>query len=74
MSAQSEFRGFVCWEADELPRIIDTEALQPSEGVFLATHHPMKMFRRTGGQAEPELYNEERFYEAFVSEAEFLAL
>ena len=42
------FRGYVCWEGKDDHRIesvLNPDALQTSEAVFLATHHPMKMLR-----------------------------
>lgn len=33
-----------CWEADDVTRVISTEALEGHEGVFLATHTPIEGF------------------------------
>lgn len=41
------FQNVVCWSAARAERVMDTEALQPPDDVFLATHHPVPMFRTT---------------------------
>lgn len=45
------FRNFVCWKSEALPHVLNTEALQMDDHIFLATHHPVQMKRaeaRTG--------------------------
>jgi len=41
------FQNFVCWDPEWVERVMNTEALQPPVPVFLAVHHPVKMFRTT---------------------------
>jgi len=56
------FENVVCWNRDVVPRIIDTEATETSEDSFLATHHPVTMFRVQGvgaGAARPRITQNE---------------
>lgn len=59
---REEFRRFVCWSPNRVAQVIDTEALQTSPEVFLATHSPLPMFRGdlSGGDALRE-YDEHAF-------------
>ncbi len=48
------FRNVICWDQGMVPRVIDTEATETSQEVFLATHHPVGMFRNHGLGARAE--------------------
>ncbi|MGW3809336.1 protein DpdH [Micromonospora sp. NPDC005113] len=51
----SGFAGFVCWEEKTVAATIATEAVSPSDNVFLATHAPLDIHRTTvlSGQTGP---------------------
>lgn len=74
------FQNVVCWSAGRVERVMDTEALQPPDDVFLATHHPAPMFRTTltslysGNRADLTsrvLYSESDLLRDFLSPKEF---
>lgn len=61
------FKGVVCWREDMVAKAMDTEALQTSRAIFLATHHPIRMYRASnvqGGRSEPD--DEHRFLKDFL--------
>lgn len=68
-----EFRNFVCWKPDVLGRVLDTEALEVSDEIFLATHHPTKLYRQDIFQAStaPLAYNEEDLLRDFLQPENF---
>lgn len=43
----SDFAGYVCWEEQTVAATIATEAVSPSDNVFLATHAPLDIQRTT---------------------------
>lgn len=43
----SDFAGFVCWAEQTVAATIATEAVSPSDNVFLATHAPLDIHRIT---------------------------
>lgn len=61
----SELTGYVCWSRENVFATIATEAVSPSDSVFLATHAPLDILRvsATGRQSHTE---------HVVSEAELL--
>lgn len=63
---------FVCWRQERLGTVMDTEALQPSRSVFLATHHPIRMYRAShlsdGARTD---YDEQQFLKDFLRPADF---
>ncbi len=73
------FQQFVCWKSDWAERVMNTEALQPPTHVFLAVHHPVKMFRTTltalykGQSAErgSAVYTERQFLDELLRPKEF---
>jgi hypothetical protein len=74
------FRKFVCWLPETIESVLDTEALQPAEHVFMATHHPVKMFRTTltalysgaGAAGQPRAaYSEEQLLRDFLAPKDF---
>ncbi|QDV37414.1 protein DpdH [Tautonia plasticadhaerens] len=74
------FRRFVCWQPAWVEQVMDTEALQPADHVFAATHHPVKMSRSTltalyGGdrpdRAAQAAYPEEQLLRDFLAPKEF---
>jgi hypothetical protein len=71
------FQNFVCWDPDWVDQVMNTEALQPSEAVFLAVHHPSKMVRTTyaalyqGRSDQGALYTEQRFIDDLLRPNDF---
>jgi hypothetical protein len=67
------FRNFVCWKPDVLGRVLDTEALEVPDEIFLATHHPIKLYRQDLLQSNtlPVVYDEEDFLRDFLRPASF---
>jgi AAA domain len=43
----SDFRGFLCWDQARVIDTISTEAVTPSREVFIATHAPLRIRRRS---------------------------
>lgn len=66
------FRTFVCWQADQVRRVMDTEALQTPDHVFLATHNPiiMRLQSLTEHKALQE-YSEQQFLDDFLGTPDF---
>lgn len=61
------FEGFVCWNPDLIQRVMNTEALQTENAVFLATHHPVRMYRQSLKQVDArEEYDQSRFLKDFL--------
>ncbi len=60
------FRGFVCWKEDRIESVLNPDALQTSEAVFLATHHPMRMLRDSSLP-----YDERSFLEEFLKPRDY---
>ena len=66
------FEGFVCWSESQIARVMNTEALQTEDPVFLATHHPVRMYRQSLRRTEVhEPYDQRRFLEDFLSQKSF---
>jgi hypothetical protein len=63
---------FVCWRQERLDAVMDTEALQPSRATFLATHHPIRMYRASdiAGGTKTD-YDERTFLSDFLKPPEF---
>jgi hypothetical protein len=61
------FERVVCWEPSRIQQVMNTEALQPRNEVFLATHHPVRMYRgnRVGDARVP--YDQEAFRRDFLA-------
>ena len=63
------FAGFLCWDPTDVDGAVPWDAASPSDALFLATHHPMRLTRLPlrsleGGQ----LITEEDFLQDFLSE------
>ncbi|MBR8833659.1 MAG: hypothetical protein DSM106950_06375 [Stigonema ocellatum SAG 48.90 = DSM 106950] len=66
------FQNFVCWNTDMIRRVMDVEATQPSNHLFLATHHPVAMYRQELIKASSRVeYDEEKFLKDFIAEKDF---
>ncbi|MFZ1976297.1 MAG: protein DpdH [Candidatus Acidiferrales bacterium] len=60
------FRGYVCWKEDRIESVLNPDALQTSDAVFLATHHPMTMLRDSSLP-----YDERSFLEEFLKPRDY---
>lgn len=67
------FQKFVCWNLDKVRRVMDVEATQPPNHLFLATHHPIAMYRQELIKAPSRVaYDEEKFLKDFLAEKDFV--
>lgn len=66
------FNRYVCWRVDRARKVMDTEALQTPDHVFLATHNPMTMYLQslTDVNVKQE-YNEQQFLSGFLKPDDF---
>ena len=63
------FINHVCWKTERLIDVMNTEALQVSEEIFLATHHPVLMTKVKGHITALQL-TEEQFCREFLADYE----
>lgn len=67
------FSKYICWKTDMVRQVMDVEATQPEDHIFLATHHPTKMYRQNITEAQSRVpYDEERFLEDFLETPDFV--
>jgi hypothetical protein len=69
-----KFSNFTCWATERIERVMETEALQiTDDGVFLATHHPLTMIRRSWMDADDSIaYTEEQFLRDFLKPRDYV--
>jgi hypothetical protein len=66
------FTKFVCWDVDRVRRVMGVEATQTPDSIFLATHHPIAMYRQELIDAPSQVtYSEEQFLKDFLAEQDF---
>lgn len=66
------FQNFVCWHFAQVQRVMNVEATQPPDHIFLATHHPIAMKRGELIKGESEIrYSENRFLKDFLGTDDF---
>ena len=66
------FTKFVCWDVDRVRRVMGVEATQTPDSIFLATHHPIAMYRQELIDAPSRVpYSEEQFLKDFLAEKDF---
>jgi energy-coupling factor transporter ATP-binding protein EcfA2 len=66
------FTKFVCWDVERVRRIMGVEATQTPDSIFLATHHPIAMYRQELIEAPSRVsYSEEQFLKDFLAEQDF---
>ncbi|MBA2747784.1 MAG: hypothetical protein H0U45_03355 [Tatlockia sp.] len=66
------FQNFVCWNFDGVQRVMNVEATQPPDYVFLATHHPVAMKKGELIKSRTEFfYNEQDFLKDFLATQDF---
>lgn len=66
------FQNYVCWRSENVHRILNIEATQSPDHIFLATHHPIVMKRGEliSGGVETS-YNENDFLKEFLASPDF---
>ncbi|GAB6179920.1 hypothetical protein JCM14036_12390 [Desulfotomaculum defluvii] len=63
------FQNVRCWDPDLVGKVMDTEALQISDAIFMATHHPAKMYRQDLRLADSHIaYDEKQFLVDFLDD------
>ncbi|PAX60541.1 protein DpdH [Brunnivagina elsteri] len=66
------FKNYVCWNLDMIRQVMNVEATQTSNHLFLATHHPISMYRQDSIKASSQNeYNEAQFLQDFLAEKDF---
>ncbi|WP_377480563.1 MAG: protein DpdH [Microcoleus anatoxicus] len=66
------FTKFVCWDVDRVRRVMGVEATQTPDSIFVATHHPIAMYRQELIDAPSRVtYSEEQFLKDFLAEQDF---
>lgn len=66
------FTNFVCWETENIEKILNVEATQTSDELFLATHHPIKMKKSDSIKGVSQInYTEQDFLEDFLAPNDF---
>ena len=66
------FTKFVCWDVERVRRVMGVEATQTEDSIFLATHHPIAMYRQELIEAPSQVrYSEQQFLKDFLGEQDF---
>jgi hypothetical protein len=66
------FTKHVCWKPEMLHKVMNVEAIQSEEHIFLATHSPMKMYRQDSIDGGEKIeYTEESFFRDFIETPNF---
>jgi hypothetical protein len=67
MPMPDTFQNFVCWKVPAVRAVMDTEALQIPDHVFLAVHHPVRMVKQGMTDAAVRTpYDQEAFLREFL--------
>ncbi|WP_438447072.1 protein DpdH [Gorillibacterium sp. sgz5001074] len=64
----------VCWKPEQIHKVMDTDALHIQRHMFLATHHPIKMYKQTAGikvQGKGSPYDETSFLHDFMAKKDY---
>jgi hypothetical protein len=65
------FRKVVCWRDKAVRRILNIEAIRTSDSVFLATHHPVHMYRMdVQGKQTKRAYTQQELLKDFLDPQE----
>lgn len=66
------FSKYVCWKPEIVCKVMDVEATQPEDHIFLATHHPTKMYRQNLTETQSRIpYDEESLLKDFLETPDF---
>lgn len=67
-----KFSKHVCWNLGMVEAVMDVEATHPPEHLFLATHHPISMYREDLIEGKSKIeYTEEDFLKDFLAPTDF---
>lgn len=68
------FRKYVCWKNSMLNRVLETDAFQLPDSLFLATHYPMKMYMEDTreGRGKPIAISEQELLDRFISAEDYI--
>ena len=66
------FSKYACWKPEMIRKVMDVEATQPEDHIFMATHSPIKMYRQSLTEAQSKVaYDEEKFLNDFLATPDF---
>jgi hypothetical protein len=66
------FSKHVCWKPEMVRQVMDLEATQTEDHIFLATHYPTKMYRQSLIETQSRIpYDEESFLKDFLETPNF---
>ena len=66
------FSNFACWNLNMVRSVMDVEATHPPEHLFLATHHPISMYRQDLIEGTSKIeYTEDQFLRDFLEPPDF---
>ncbi len=66
------FTKFVCWELEHVQRVMNVEATQSFDHLFLAVHHPLVMYREELIEGNSKIqYSQEKFLRDFMATKDF---
>jgi hypothetical protein len=65
------FSKYACWKPAMVRQVMDVEATQPEEHIFLATHYPTKMYRQNLEAQSRTPYSEKSFLRDFLETPDF---
>ncbi|MGG3471330.1 protein DpdH [Neobacillus pocheonensis] len=68
-------KAYMCWNEDMIDRVMDPDALEIAEHIFLATHHPIKMYRETATDTTVSSkieFDEEGFLKGFLKAPHYI--
>lgn len=66
------FSKYACWRPEMIRKVMDVEATQPDDHIFLATHSSIRMYRQGLTEAQSKVaYDEEHFLQDFLATPDF---
>lgn len=66
------FTKFVCWELDRVQNVMNLDATQSFDHLFLAVHHPLVMYKEELIEGTSKIqYNQEEFLRDFMATKDF---
>lgn len=67
------FSRYVCWQPEIVQRVMNVEAIQAENHLFLATHNPMVMYRQDLSDAASRVpYDEQQLLKDFLAPSDFV--
>jgi hypothetical protein len=68
------FKGVMCWSPERVQSVMTGDATQPNRALFLATHHPMTMYREVSSNqvaGNRTAMTEKEFLSEFMCQSDF---